>query len=52
LSAAHQVYALWDRTDCISLEHLMAAVAVWDYCFESVQYIFGDMLGDQIADTI
>jgi len=32
--------------------HLMAALAVWDYCLASARYIFGDALGDPVADRI
>jgi hypothetical protein len=46
------LYALWAGTDQIELEHLMAAVAVQDFCRDSVEYVFGDTLGDQVADTI
>ena len=46
------IYALLDATNTIRLEHLKAALAVWDYCDASVRYIFGDDLGDPIADTI
>jgi hypothetical protein len=46
------LYALWARVDCIQLDHLTAAVAIEEFCRKSVDYIFGDMLGDQVADTI
>jgi hypothetical protein len=46
------IYALWAHKDRIEIEHLMAAMAVWEYCDKSVEYIFGDTLGDQAADTI
>ena len=45
-------YALWEGTARISLDHLMAARAVTDFCEQSVRYIFGDSLGDPVADTI
>ena len=32
--------------------HLKAAIAVWEFCESSVRYIFGDTLGDPIADEI
>src|SRR5262249_7560739 len=44
--------ALWAGADQIELEHLIAAVAIQDFCRDSVEYIFGDTLGDQVADTI
>lgn len=35
-------------TDC----HLYAALGIWDYLAASAQFIFGDALGDDVADTI
>ena len=46
------LYALWDESNRITLEHLLAAVAVQQFCRASVEYIFADMLGDPVADTI
>ena len=46
------VYALLDQTVTIMPEHLDAAYAVWRYCDASARYIFGDLLGDPIADEI
>jgi hypothetical protein len=46
------IYAMWARSNCIELEHLTAAVAVQEFCHKSVEYIFGDTLGDPVADTI
>jgi hypothetical protein len=34
------------------LPHLQAAKALWDYSAASVRYIFGDSLGDPVADEI
>jgi hypothetical protein len=36
------LYALLDGSAEIQKVHLEAALAVWDYCEESVRYIFGD----------
>src|SRR5262249_51435294 len=36
----------------IRAEHLQAALALWDYCEQSVRYIFGDSLGDPLADDL
>ncbi len=46
------IYALLDRSATIRPEHLKAALAVWEYCEASVRYIFGDKIGDPVADTI
>ena len=46
------LYALWEGSNRISLDHLMAAVAIEEFCRSSVAYIFGDMLGDPIVDAI
>jgi hypothetical protein len=31
---------------------LNAALAVWDYCYQSAVHIFGDALGDPVADEL
>jgi hypothetical protein len=46
------LYAVLDRSPIIRAEHLEAALGVWDYCEASVKYVFGDALGDQVADAI
>ena len=46
------IYALLDLSPCIRKEHLEAALALWEYCEASAQYIFGDALGDPVADVI
>jgi hypothetical protein len=46
------LYALIDRSPTIQEPHLLAALAVWDYCERSVYYIFGDELGDPVADDL
>jgi hypothetical protein len=40
------LYALLDGTDTVKVEHLTAALAVWDYCEASVRYVFGERFGD------
>jgi len=45
-------YALMDRSDVVRAEHLLAAVAVWDYVEASAKWIFGDMTGDPVTDTL
>ena len=46
------VYALLDRSAFIDAPHLLAALACWDYAEASARYIFGDTLGDPVADEI
>jgi hypothetical protein len=46
------LYALLDRSSVIRREHMNAALAVWRYCEDSARYIFGDALGDPVADAI
>src|SRR6185295_14596869 len=46
------VYALLDQSPVIRVEHLRAALAVWEYAETSAEFIFGDRLGDPIADAI
>lgn len=45
-------YALLDKSSVIRIEHLHAAIVLWEYCEQSARYVFGDSLGDPIADTI
>jgi hypothetical protein len=46
------IYALLDQKTQIDVDHLDAAMAVWAYAEESALRIFGDSLGDPIADEI
>jgi hypothetical protein len=46
------IYALLGCSDVVRVEHLQAALAVWTYCEDSVRFVFGDVLGDPVADTI
>jgi hypothetical protein len=46
------IYALLARSPLIRAEHLMAAVALWDYVERSVYFVFGDRLGDPLADDL
>ena len=46
------IYAALDCSSVITAEHLRAALALWDYSFSSARYIFGDAVGDPIADRI
>ena len=46
------LYALLDSSPIIRLEHLSAGLALWNYCEQSARYIFGESLGDPLADEI
>jgi hypothetical protein len=46
------LYALLDGSTSISFDHLRAAVAVWDFCEASATHVFGDAIGDPVADQI
>lgn len=46
------IYALLDHSDVICVPHLKAALALWDYSVESARWIFGDALGDPVADRL
>jgi hypothetical protein len=46
------LYAVLDGAAEMDEKHLMAALAVWEYCEQSVRHIFGDRLGDPVADEI
>ena len=45
-------YAIIDGSDLIDVQHLEAAWAVWSYCRDSAAYIFGDSIGDEVADKL
>lgn len=46
------LYALLDGDTAIRTPHLLAALAVWQYCEDSARYIFGDATGDPVADRV
>jgi len=46
------LYALLDCSDGIDHVHLGAACALWDYASRSAHWLFGDTLGDPVADDI
>ncbi len=46
------IYAVLDMDTEIKLVHLQAGLAVWRYCEQSAECIFGDSLGDPVADEI
>ncbi len=46
------LYAVLDGKGLINLDHLKAALALWAYAEASTRLIFGDSIGDDVADTI
>jgi phage/plasmid primase-like uncharacterized protein len=46
------IYALVDGAEQIDVPHLLAALAVWQYCDATARYVFGASVGDRIADEI
>ena len=46
------IYALLDGAAEVDRSHLDAALAVWSYAARSARWVFGDTLGDPVADDI
>ena len=46
------LYALQDMSYVVTTDHLTAALALWEYCEASAKFIFGQRLGDPIADEL
>ncbi len=46
------LYALLEGSSCIEVNHLRAALALWDYCDRSARWIFGTWTGSPDADRI
>ncbi len=46
------IYALLDQSTEVRSCHLEAALALWKYCEDSAEAIFGTALGNQVADQI
>ncbi len=46
------IYALLDMSQEIRIEHLEAALALWDYNEASIKYIFQNKIGDPLAEKI
>jgi hypothetical protein len=46
------LYAALDGSSLMRRPHLLAGLAVWEYCEASARYIFGDATGDPIADRV
>lgn len=46
------IYALLDCSDTIDVEHLRAALAVWEYSDRSAGWCYGRSVGDPLADEL
>jgi len=46
------IYAVLDRSREVRADHLLAALALWTYAEDSARFIFGESLGDPVADEI
>lgn len=46
------LYAVLDMSPVVKIEHLKAALAIWDYCQRSAEYVFGNSLGNRDADKL
>jgi Protein of unknown function (DUF3987) len=46
------IYALLDSSAQIERVHLDGALAVWAFCESSARYVFGDLVGETLADEI
>ena len=46
------LYALLDQSAIVRRVHLNAALELWRFCEDSARFIFGDALGNPLADAI
>jgi hypothetical protein len=46
------LYALLDGSAVITLDHLCAALALWEYVEHTITYIFAETLGEPLADAL
>lgn len=46
------VFAAFDQADAIDVDHLRAALAIWDCCRASAQHIFADLSADPLANRL
>jgi hypothetical protein len=46
------LYCLLDCRKWIQADHLNAALTVWRYCEQSAAYIFGESMGDPVAENL
>jgi len=46
------LFALMERSPDIRPNHLMAGLALWDYCERSTAFLFGNRTGNPVADDV
>jgi hypothetical protein len=46
------LFALLDKSRLVQEKHLRAALALWSFCERSVRFVFGNSLGDDVADEL
>jgi Bifunctional DNA primase/polymerase, N-terminal/Primase C terminal 2 (PriCT-2) len=46
------IFAMLDCAAEVDVAHLQAALEVWRYCDESARYLFGDKIGQPVADKL
>jgi hypothetical protein len=46
------IYAALDGSPEVRVEHLTAALAIWQYCEDSARCIWGNSTGDDLADEL
>ena len=46
------LYAVLDLSGDVAEAHLEAALALWRYCEDSARYLFGESLGEPVADKL
>ena len=46
------LYAVLDCSPVVTVDHLLAGLAVWQYAEDSARILFGDLRGDPVADLI
>ena len=46
------IYALFGLSELVKEQHLRAALAVWRYSEDSCRFVFGNSIGDPVADKI
>jgi len=52
LTRLSMICALMDKSYFVRREHLRAALAIWHYSADCIRFVFGDSVGDRVADAI